>query len=58
MKADYYRYIAEFRDGDAKSSASEKARQAYQEAEDPAYLCRQTFDRIQGVGCRVEDLGL
>ncbi|CAE7242548.1 TFT2 [Symbiodinium natans] len=36
MKADYYRYIAEFRDGDAKSSASEKARQAYQEAEDVA----------------------
>ena len=27
-------YIAEFRDGDAKSSAAEKARQAYQEAED------------------------
>ncbi|CAE7826933.1 artA [Symbiodinium sp. CCMP2592] len=36
MKADYYRYIAEFRDGDAKSSAAEKARQAYQEAEDVA----------------------
>ncbi|OLP96210.1 14-3-3-like protein [Symbiodinium microadriaticum] len=33
MKADYYRYIAEFRDGDAKSSAAEKARQAYQEAQ-------------------------
>jgi len=29
-------YIAEFRDGDAKSSAAEKARQAYQEAEDIA----------------------
>lgn len=29
-------YIAEFRDGDAKSSAAEKARQAYQEAEDVA----------------------
>merc|ERR1719210_962947 len=36
MKADYYRYIAEFRDGNAKSSAAEKARQAYQEAEDVA----------------------
>ncbi|CAE7233006.1 ywhabb, partial [Symbiodinium sp. CCMP2456] len=36
MKADYYRYIAEFRDGDAKSAAAEKARQAYQEAEDIA----------------------
>merc|ERR1712228_600178 len=36
MKADYYRYIAEFRDGDAKSKASESARQAYQEAADVA----------------------
>merc|ERR1711920_480598 len=32
MKADYYRYIAEFRDGDEKSKASESARKAYQEA--------------------------
>merc|ERR1712066_554405 len=32
MKADYYRYIAEFRDGDEKSKASESARAAYQEA--------------------------
>merc|ERR1711920_249315 len=29
MKADYYRYIAEFSDGDAKSKAAESARQAY-----------------------------
>ena len=33
MKADYYRYIAEFRDGDAKKAAAEKAREAYAEAE-------------------------
>merc|ERR1712139_761750 len=33
MKADYYRYIAEFTDGEAKSKAAESARQAYQEAQ-------------------------
>merc|ERR1712190_712398 len=33
MKADYYRYIAEFRDGDAKTKAAESARQAYEEAQ-------------------------
>ncbi|CAJ1417662.1 unnamed protein product [Effrenium voratum] len=32
MKADYYRYIAEFRDGEAKKAAAEKARAAYEEA--------------------------
>merc|ERR1712232_229453 len=32
MKADYYRYIAEFSDGDAKSKAAENARMAYEEA--------------------------
>jgi len=32
MKADYYRYIAEFRDGSAKDSAAESARKAYAEA--------------------------
>merc|ERR1719394_1532736 len=32
MKADYYRYIAEFTDGDAKSKAAESARAAYSEA--------------------------
>merc|ERR1712154_242887 len=32
MKADYYRYIAEFRDGDQKSAAAENARKAYEEA--------------------------
>merc|ERR1719409_1591966 len=31
MKADYYRYIAEFSDGDKKSKAAENARLAYQE---------------------------
>eukprot|EP00429_Kryptoperidinium_foliaceum_P088303 CAMPEP_0176199084 /NCGR_PEP_ID=MMETSP0121_2-20121125/8379_1 /TAXON_ID=160619 /ORGANISM="Kryptoperidinium foliaceum, Strain CCMP 1326" /LENGTH=280 /DNA_ID=CAMNT_0017537941 /DNA_START=71 /DNA_END=911 /DNA_ORIENTATION=- len=36
MKADYYRYIAEFTDGEKKSGAAEKARQAYQEAHDTA----------------------
>merc|ERR1711877_58341 len=30
---DYYRYIAEFSDGDAKSKASENARAAYEEAQ-------------------------
>jgi len=33
MKADYFRYIAEFREGDAKSAAAESARVAYQEAQ-------------------------
>ena len=32
MMADYYRYIAEFRDGDAKKEAAESARQAYADA--------------------------
>jgi len=32
MKADYYRYIAEFRDGGAKDQAAENARKAYNEA--------------------------
>merc|ERR1712151_995696 len=32
MKADYYRYIAEFSDGDGKSKAAENARQAYEDA--------------------------
>merc|ERR1711972_1277935 len=32
MKADYYRYIAEFTDGDAKAQAAESARAAYEEA--------------------------
>merc|ERR1712217_342295 len=32
MKADYYRYIAEFTDGDKKSAAAENARKAYEEA--------------------------
>merc|ERR1711906_12915 len=33
MKADYYRYIAEYKDGDEKSKAAESARLAYQEAQ-------------------------
>jgi 14-3-3 protein epsilon len=36
MKADYYRYIAEFRTGDAHSKAAESARAAYQEAKEVA----------------------
>merc|ERR1712061_887980 len=32
MKADYYRYIAEFTDGDDKKKAAENARLAYEEA--------------------------
>merc|ERR1712048_997620 len=32
MKADYYRYIAEFTEGDDKSRAAENARAAYEEA--------------------------
>jgi len=33
MKADYYRYIAEFSDGDAKAKAAENARLAYSDAQ-------------------------
>merc|ERR1712129_7614 len=33
MKADYYRYIAEFATADAKSKAAENARLAYEEAQ-------------------------
>jgi len=36
MKADYYRYIAEFTDADAKRDAAEKARRAYADATDVA----------------------
>ena len=36
MKGDYYRYIAEFTDGDAKSKAAEDARLAYEEASQAA----------------------
>merc|ERR1711870_211156 len=36
MKADYYRYIAEFTDGDKKSAAAENAKKAYQEAHEVA----------------------
>merc|ERR1711874_938029 len=36
MKADYYRYIAEFTDGDKKAKAAESARQAYQDAQNVA----------------------
>merc|ERR1712151_945986 len=33
MKADYYRYIAEFSDGDAKAKAADNARLAYEDAQ-------------------------
>jgi len=36
MKADYFRYIAEFTTGDKKSNASENARKAYEEAKNVA----------------------
>ena len=36
MKADYYRYIAEFTEGGKKSAAAENARKTYQEAHDVA----------------------
>merc|ERR1711998_311059 len=36
MKADYYRYIAEFTSGDAKAKAAESARLASQDAADVA----------------------
>jgi len=36
MKADYYRYIAEFTSGDEKAKASESARKAYEAAKDVA----------------------
>jgi len=36
MKADYYRYIAEYKLGDAKTSAAEKARGAYDAAQEVA----------------------
>ena len=36
LKADYYRYIAEFRTGDDKSKAAEQARKAYAEAAEVA----------------------
>merc|ERR1712170_272985 len=36
MKADYYRYIAEFTAGDEKAKASENARKAYEKAKEVA----------------------
>merc|ERR1712070_36317 len=36
MKADYYRYIAEYKDGDAKKDAAENARKAYEAAQEVA----------------------
>merc|ERR1712185_154896 len=36
MKADYFRYIAEYKDGDAKKGAAESARQAYEAAQEVA----------------------
>merc|ERR1711908_87526 len=32
MMADYYRYVAEFREGDAKSASAESAKEAYADA--------------------------
>merc|ERR1711865_163691 len=36
MKADYYRYIAEYSEGDKKTSASDKAKESYTEAQEVA----------------------
>merc|ERR1712070_14502 len=36
MKADYYRYIAEYKDGDEKTKAAENARKAYEAAQEVA----------------------
>merc|ERR1711924_270801 len=36
MKADYYRYIAEYKDGDGKKAAAESARAAYAAAQEVA----------------------
>merc|ERR1712072_629150 len=36
MKADYYRYLAEFKTGDDKNKAAESARAAYEEAKQVA----------------------
>merc|ERR1712066_290194 len=36
MKADYYRYIAEFTEGDKKTKAAESARLAYEDAKNVA----------------------
>merc|ERR1719487_2760562 len=36
MKADYYRYIAEYKDGDEKAKVAENARLAYQTAQEVA----------------------
>merc|ERR1711941_119770 len=36
MKADYFRYIAEYKDGDGKKGAAESARQAYEAAQEVA----------------------
>merc|ERR1711879_424482 len=36
MKADYYRYIAEYTEGTAKTNAAESARQAYEAAQEVA----------------------
>merc|ERR1712019_98982 len=36
MKADYYRYIAEYKQDDAKKAAAEKARKAYEDASETA----------------------
>eukprot|EP00434_Breviolum_minutum_P046514 symbB.v1.2.042124.t1/scaffold9295.1/size3690/2 len=44
MKADYYRYIAEFRSGEEKTKAAEEARKAYADAakvlNDPDEACK------------------
>jgi 14-3-3 protein epsilon len=54
MKADYYRYIAEFRSGDEKSKAAEEARKAYADAakvaKDDLAVTRRRANRIFSFG--------
>merc|ERR1711948_137060 len=47
MKADYFRYIAEFSADNAKSAAAESARQAYEEASSCTRCCRTLTTRAR-----------
>ena len=50
MKADYYRYIAEFRNGDAKAQAAEEARKAYADAAEVAEKELAATWHLEGIG--------
>ena len=53
MKGDYYRYIAEFTDGDKKSAAAENARKSYDEAQKVQYRSSAILSRITGIMTRM-----